>query len=92
MIRYAVTLGLATLACALLGGCGNPCDDLAKVCADCVDKTYGASCDAVVARDNASLCSSDVPVFRAACPVPLTTSSSTASGSAGGQAGQGGGN
>jgi hypothetical protein len=96
MLRFAAKLALGSFAW-VLAACGDPCDDLAKVCADCADKTYGASCDAVVAKGNASVCSSDVAVFRAACPAPLTTSSTGAStstastASAGGQSGQGGG-
>jgi len=88
---------LASASLAL--GCSNPCDDLAVVCAYCPDRTYQQECVAIVDKQNHGVCSADLAIFRAQCPVPPSASSSSgstsslAAGSGGSTAtGPGGGN
>jgi len=70
-----VWLPAALAALPLSFGCANPCDDLAEVCDACSDASYESECRAIVAKQNHSVCSADVAIFRAQCPILPSTSS-----------------
>lgn len=84
-------VGLLASLSALVA-CSNPCDDLSEVCAYCPDQTYRQECRAIVDKQQQTVCSADLVIFRAQCPVPPSSSSiggatsATVSG-AGGQTG-----
>ena len=76
-----ILLALAATTTALATGCGDPCEELLAVCANCPDASYRTFCEAIAAKQNHAVCSADVAVFRPQCPAPPTSSSSTASAS-----------
>ncbi len=47
-------------------GCGNKCDDLADVCANCEGATATA-CNAVVDAGDAELCEAGIPGYETLC-------------------------
>jgi hypothetical protein len=106
MARLRVWLLAPLAALPLSIGCANPCDDLAEVCDACSDASYASECRAIVAKQNHSVCSADIAIFRPQCPLSPATSggastvtsvtgtsasSSTATSSTSGAGGAGGG-
>lgn len=82
MLRLRLRLSVALAALLLTFGCANPCDELAEVCDACSDASYASECRAIVAKQNHSVCSADVAIFRAQCPsLPSTSGSGGAGGS-----------
>lgn len=64
------TVAFLAVAIPLAAACADPCEDLATVCSFCPDRSYQEECLAIVAKGNHGVCSADVAIFRAQCPVP----------------------
>ncbi len=83
MICRRPLLAQALVITALVAGCGDPCENLAPVCADCLDASYRNDCEAIVAKQNHAVCSADLASFRDQCPARPASTNSTGSSATG---------